>query len=162
MPPIAPIVEDAASFEVAMLIAPVEALIVACRLLAASAALSPFSVETWPLPVPKVIEVAVPPPVAPMVSVSPCSRGGLTIGGACGQAEGAERAGAAGGDHQVLGGAGGDHELAGALTVEAVPAPVMPSIAVRTLPTVRVEPAPTPIVTLPLASVVTVVCRWRR
>ena len=55
MPPIVPIVEDAASFEVVMLIAPVEALIVACRLLAASAALSPFSVETWPVPVPKVM-----------------------------------------------------------------------------------------------------------
>ncbi len=46
VPPIVPIEEDAASFEVVMLIAPVEALIVACRLLAASAALSPFSVET--------------------------------------------------------------------------------------------------------------------
>ena len=45
-----------------------------------------------------------------------------------------------------------------ALTVEAVEAPVIPSTAVKTSPTVRVLPAPTPIVTLPLASVVTVVC----
>ena len=79
VPPIVPIVEDAASFEVVMLILPVVASIVACRLLAASAALSPFSVETWPLPVPKVIAVAVPPPVAAMVNVSPCSSGGLTL-----------------------------------------------------------------------------------
>ena len=41
------------------------------------------------------------------------------------------------------------------LTVEAVVVPVMPSIALRTVPTEAVLPAPTPIVTLPLASVVT-------
>jgi len=35
VPPIVPIVEDAASFEVVMLILPVEASIVACRLFAA-------------------------------------------------------------------------------------------------------------------------------
>ena len=46
VPPIVPMVEDAASFEVTMLILPVDASIVACRLLAASAALRPFRVET--------------------------------------------------------------------------------------------------------------------
>ena len=45
VPPIVPIVDDAASFEVTMLIWPV-VLIVACRLFAASAELSSFSVET--------------------------------------------------------------------------------------------------------------------
>ena len=54
-----------------MLIAPVEELIVACRLLAASAVLSWLSDETCPEAVPKVMLVAVPPPVAPIVSVSP-------------------------------------------------------------------------------------------
>ena len=53
-----------------MVIAP-EVLIDACRLLAASAELSSFSVETWPAPVPKVMAVAVPPPVAAMSSVRP-------------------------------------------------------------------------------------------
>ena len=60
-------------------------------------------------------------------------------------------------DHQRLGGAGGEHELAAAVTDEAVEAPVMPSMAVSTSETVSVEPAPMPIVTLPLPSVVTVV-----
>ena len=46
-------------------------LIVACKLFAAKAELSWFSVETCPEPVPKVMEVAVPPPVAPIVSDSP-------------------------------------------------------------------------------------------
>ncbi len=45
-----------------------------------------------------------------------------------------------------------------ALMVEAVAVPVMPSIAERTSPTVSVLPAPTPIVTLPLESEVTLVC----
>src|SRR5580692_876477 len=70
VPPIVPIVDEAALFEVTMLIAPV-VLIVACRLFAANAVLSALSVEIWPAPVPKVMLVAVPPPVAPMVSVSP-------------------------------------------------------------------------------------------
>ncbi len=43
-------------------------------------------------------------------------------------------------------------------TVEAVVAPVMPSIAVSRSPTVRLLPAPVPRVTLPDASVVDVVC----
>ena len=42
-----------------MLILPLEASIVACRSFAASAALSPLSVEIWPAPVPKVMAVAV-------------------------------------------------------------------------------------------------------
>ena len=53
----------------------------ACRLLAASAVLSWFSVETWPAPVPKVMLVAVPPPVAPMVRVSPVETGLSTAAG---------------------------------------------------------------------------------
>ena len=44
---------------------------VACRLLEASAVLRSFSDETWPEPVPKVMLVAVPPPVAAIVSVLP-------------------------------------------------------------------------------------------
>jgi len=44
------------------------------------------------------------------------------------------------------------------LTVEAVPAPVIPSIALRTSCTFAVLPAPIPIVTLPLPSVVVEVC----
>ena len=64
VPVIAPIVEDAASFEVVMVIAPLEESIEACRLFAASAVLSWLSVETWFAPVPKVMLVAVPPPVA--------------------------------------------------------------------------------------------------
>src|SRR5580698_3471542 len=74
VPPIVPIVEDAALFDVMMLIWPV-VLMLACRLLAASAVLSSLSVEISPLPVPKVMLVAVPPPVAPIVSVSPLSAG---------------------------------------------------------------------------------------
>ncbi len=49
----------------------------ACRLFAASAVLSWLSVEICPAPVPKVMLVAVPPPVAPIVSVSPLSAGGV-------------------------------------------------------------------------------------
>jgi hypothetical protein len=45
----APIVDDAASFEVVMLILLVAESNVACRLLAASLALRSFSVETWPV-----------------------------------------------------------------------------------------------------------------
>src|SRR6266436_3326632 len=79
VPATVPIVDDAASFEVVMLILPVEESIVACRLFAASAVLSWFNVETCPLPVPKVMLVAVPPPVAPMVSVSPLNVGGTRL-----------------------------------------------------------------------------------
>ena len=43
----------------------------ACRLFAASFAFRSFSDFTSPVPVPKVILVAVPPPVAPMVRVRP-------------------------------------------------------------------------------------------
>ncbi len=77
VPPTAPIVEDAASFDVTMVITPVVEML-ACRLLAASAALRSFSVATWPPPVPKVIEVGVPPPVAAIVSVWPVIAGGVT------------------------------------------------------------------------------------
>src|SRR5579871_1100094 len=69
VPVIAPIVEDAALFVVCRVIAPV-GLMLACRLLAASAALSWLSVEIWPLPKPKVRLVIVPPPVGCTVSVS--------------------------------------------------------------------------------------------
>ena len=68
VPPIVPIVEEAASLVVTMLILPVESML-ACRLFAASAVLSSLSVEICPAPVPKVMLVAVPPPVAPIVSV---------------------------------------------------------------------------------------------
>ncbi len=51
-----------------MVMAPVESM-VACRLLAASAALRSLSVETWPAAVPKVMLVATPLPVAAMDSV---------------------------------------------------------------------------------------------
>src|SRR5579871_3846112 len=71
VPPSAPIVEDAASFEVVSVSLLVEESNVACRLLAASWALSAFSGETWPAPRPKVMLVAVPPPVAAIVSVLP-------------------------------------------------------------------------------------------
>ncbi len=69
----APIVDDAASLVVVIEITPVEST-VACRLLAASAALRSFNDLTVPpVPSPKVIEVAVPSPVAPIVSVKPPS-----------------------------------------------------------------------------------------
>src|SRR6266852_1474332 len=73
-PPIEPIVEDAASFDVMMLMTPV-VLMLACRLFAASAALSAFRFEICPGPVPKVMLVGVPPPVAPIDNVSPASGG---------------------------------------------------------------------------------------
>ena len=50
----------------------------ACRLFAASAVLSSLRVEICPPPVPKVMLVAVPPPVAPIVSVWPLSAGGVS------------------------------------------------------------------------------------
>ena len=72
MPVIAPIVDEAALLVVVMVIAPPE-LIEACRLLADSAVLRSFRVEIWPAPVPKVMAVAVPSPVAAMSSVRPAS-----------------------------------------------------------------------------------------
>ena len=63
-------VDEAALLLVVMVRTPVGS-IVACRLLVASWALSWFSVETSEPVVPKVMLVAVPPPVAPMVRVLP-------------------------------------------------------------------------------------------
>ena len=74
VPVIAPIVDEAALLLVVRVMTPVGSM-VACRLLAASAALSWFSDDTWPAPVPKVMLVAVPPPVAAISSVSPLSDG---------------------------------------------------------------------------------------
>ena len=68
-----PIVDDAASLVVVIVITPADE-IDACRLLAASAVLRSFNDLTVPpVPSPKVIEVAVPFPVAPIVSVKPPS-----------------------------------------------------------------------------------------
>src|SRR6478735_10176995 len=64
VPPTVPICEDAASLVVVIVITPADETD-ACRLLAASAALRSFNDLTVPLvPSPKVIEVAVPFPVA--------------------------------------------------------------------------------------------------
>src|SRR3984957_2947277 len=82
VPVIAPIVDEAALLLVVKVMTPVGSM-VACRLLAASAVLSWFSDDTWPAPVPKVMLVAVPPPVAAISSVSPVSAG-EGPGGACG------------------------------------------------------------------------------
>src|SRR3984885_8792370 len=157
VPPIVPIVDDAALFEVTMLIWPV-VLMLACKLFAASAVLSALSVEICPGPVPKVMLVAVPPPVAPIVSVSPLNGGGVRL------VVVAERPK----DPSALVPPAAMTRFCDVpvfrtswpvpLTVEAVVAPVMPSIAESTVCTVSVLPAPTPIVTLPLPSVVTVVC----
>ena len=68
VPPIVPIVAEAASFDVVMVIAPAVE-IVACRLFAARAAFNSSRVLTSLAAVPKVMLVAVPPPVAPIVSV---------------------------------------------------------------------------------------------
>src|SRR6266478_964158 len=68
LPVKAPIVEEAASLVVTMLILPVVSML-ACRLFAASASLSWLSVETCPAAVPNVMLVAVPPPVAAILSV---------------------------------------------------------------------------------------------
>ena len=156
MPVIAPIVDEAALLVVVMLIWPV-VLMLACRLFAASAVLSWLSVEIWPAPVPKVMLVAVPLPVAAIVSVWPLSAGGVT------SVVPAVRPSAASALPvppamtrfcvvPVL------RMSWPAVTVEAVVAPVMPSIAVRTVCTVAVLPVPMPIVTLPAPSVVVVVC----
>jgi len=72
IPVVPPRVEEAALLLVVIVSTPVESM-VACRLSADSAVLRSFSVEIWPVPVPKVTVVAVPLPVAPMVSVSPLS-----------------------------------------------------------------------------------------
>ncbi len=123
---------------------------------AASAVLSWLSVETWFAPVPKVMAVWVPPPVAPMVSVSPLT--GLTL------VVPAERPSAASAlpvppstrfwAVPVL------TTSEPVATDEAVPplAPVMLSIAARTSLTFSVLPLPMPIVTLPEPSVLDVVC----
>ena len=68
LPVSAPIVDEAALLVVVMLIWPV-VLMLACRLFAANAVLSWLSVETWPAPVPNVMLVGVPPPVAAICSV---------------------------------------------------------------------------------------------
>ena len=138
-----------------MLMTPV-VLMPACRLFAASAALSWLSVEIWPAPVPKVMLVAVPPPVAPMVSVWPLSGGGTTA------VVPAERPSAA----SALPEPPSTRFWAVPVlstslppeTLEAVDAPVMLSIAARTSLTFSVLPTPMPIVTLPKASVVELVC----
>mgnify|MGYP003694534845 CR=1 FL=1 len=73
VPPTAPIVDEAASLVVVMLIAPVPST-VACRLLAASLAFKSLrDLTVPPVPSPKVMLVAVPLPVAPMVRVRPPS-----------------------------------------------------------------------------------------
>ena len=72
VPVIAPIVDEAALLLVVRVMTPVGSM-VACRLLLASALLSWFSDDTWPAPVPKVMLVAVPPPVAPISNVLPVS-----------------------------------------------------------------------------------------
>ncbi|MGY3451238.1 hypothetical protein ACVILH_003580 [Bradyrhizobium sp. USDA 4353] len=71
VPLIAPIVAEAASLVVEIEILPVEESIEAWRLLAASAVFKSFSELTCPVPSPNVMLVAVPPPVAPIVSVLP-------------------------------------------------------------------------------------------
>ncbi len=80
VPPTVPIVDEAALFEVTMLIWPV-VLMEACRSFAASAVLSSFSVEICPAPVPKVMLVAVVPlvVVGVIVSVWPWSDGGVRL-----------------------------------------------------------------------------------
>src|ERR1700761_9746104 len=78
VPVIAPIVDEAALLLVVMEMTPVGSM-VACRLLAARAVLSWFSDDTWPAPVPKVMLVAVPPPVEAIDSVLPVSAGELPV-----------------------------------------------------------------------------------
>src|SRR3978361_1625647 len=74
VPPRVPIVEDAASLVVVILMAPVES-IVASRLFQASLLLRSFRLLTVPpVPSPKVMLVAVPLPVAPIVKVLPSRR----------------------------------------------------------------------------------------
>src|SRR5258708_38761336 len=71
VPPMVPIVDDAASLVVVMVMPPVESS-VACRLLAASLVFRSLRLLTVPpVPLPKVMLVAVPLPVAPIVRVRP-------------------------------------------------------------------------------------------
>ena len=100
VPPIAPIVDEAALFVVVMVMPPVESML-ACRLLAASAVLSWFSVETWPVPVPKVMLVAVPPAGGADRQRLAGERGRSDVGRAGGQAERGKRAVPRAGDDQV-------------------------------------------------------------
>src|SRR5688572_6071661 len=74
VPPIVPIVDEAASLVVVIVIRLVELSNVANRLLAASWVLRSFRLLTVPpVPSPKVMLVAVPLPVAPIVRVRPFS-----------------------------------------------------------------------------------------
>ena len=130
----------------------------ACRLLAASLPFKSLRLLTVPpVPSPKVMLVAVPLPVAPIVSVRPSS--GVAAVRAVVPA--------------VRPNAVSDVPVpeitrsdvvpvliwsAPAEIVEAVPVPVMLSIAESRVPTVSVLPVPVPIVTLPEPSVVEVVC----
>ena len=70
VPPTVPIVADAASLVVVIVSLP-EVSSVASRLFADSLAFRSLSDFTWPVVEPKVMLVAVPPPVAPIVSVRP-------------------------------------------------------------------------------------------
>ena len=159
VPPIVPIVDEAASLVVVMVIAPVVSML-ACRLFAANAVLSSLSVETWPLPVPKVMLVAVPPPVAPIVQRLAGERGGSDV-----RSFPRLRPSAASAlpvpprDDQVLCRTRAEHELAGTVDRRGRGgAGDRRRSRLRTVCTVAVLPAPVPIVTLPLPSVVVVVC----
>src|SRR4030081_1169063 len=75
VPPIVPMVAEARSVVVEILITPAPSM-VACKLLVASLAFRSLRLLTVPpLPSPKGMLVAVPPPVAPIVSVRPPSGG---------------------------------------------------------------------------------------
>src|SRR3569833_303837 len=67
-------VDEAESLVVRMVSTPV-VLRLACRLLAANTVLSWLSVDIWDAPVPNVMFVGVPPPVAAIVNVWPLSAG---------------------------------------------------------------------------------------
>ena len=142
---------------VVMVIAPVVSM-PACRLLAANAVLSWLRVETWPAPVPKVMLVAVPLPVAAIVSVLPVIAGGVTFVVPAARPSAASALPVPPAMTRSCAVPVLRMSWPEPLTVEAVVAPVIPSIALRTVCTVAVLPAPVPIVTLPLLSVVVVVC----
>ncbi len=151
VPPIVPMVAEAASLVVPMVSAPA-ALSEACRLLAASAAVQ--VVEGLHLTVhrvPNVMLVAVPLPVGLIVSVM--HRAATWRRRRCGPvvawpSRPKARPDPNRSDVEILVDAGADLERTrGADTVEAVVAPVMPSIAVSRSPTVRLLPAPVPRVT---------------
>src|ERR1700730_9080553 len=159
VPPIVPMVAEAASLVVVMLMTPAES-IVASILLEASLAFKSLRLLTVPLvPSPKVMLVAVPPPVAPIVSVRPPSA--VVVVRAVVPA--------------VRPSAVNEVSVPEMTRSDAVPvlivslppttdeavgpvAPVMLSIAVSRSLIARVLPAPVPIVTLPEPSVVEVVC----